>query len=348
MLDVRRLILLRDLDVHGTVTAVAELHGVTPSAVSQQLRLLEEETRTRLLERTGRSIRLTAAGRRLTEDTENVLTALEQAQNRLHTGTGRPVGPLHFACFPSALTPLAAPLCDALESVHRDLRLHITEAEPEIAVRLLLQRHVDIALVYRYTNLATPPHPGVETHTLRTDPLVAVLRGDHPAVHPEGSPVELRDLANTPWITAPPQTACGDAVLQACRSAGFTPQVRHTCTDFAAMIALAASSGHTVLIPRMATAHLPPALSVRPVTDTTLARTIETAVRHGTANEPAIAACLTALHALTPDSPADTTNTPDTPEDNPSGTSAGERERVQAVGTSARFGRSAQISAGPP
>lgn len=305
MLDVRRLVLLRDLAAHGTVTAVAELHGVTPSAVSQQLRLLEDETRTRLLERTGRSIHLTAAGRRLAEDTEGVLAALEQAQNRLHTGTGDPTGPLHIACFPSALAPLAAPLGEALESAHRDLRLHITEAEPEAAVRLLLERRVDIALLYRYTNLAAPPHPGVEAHPLRADPLVAILQTDHRAAEPERSAIDLRELADTPWITAPPQTACGDAVLQACRSAGFTPQVRHTCTDFSAMIALAASGGHTVLIPHMAAAHLPPTLTARPVSDSTLTRTIEIAVRHGTAHEPAIAACLDVLRTLS-DTTADT------------------------------------------
>ncbi|MFI9047093.1 LysR family transcriptional regulator [Streptomyces sp. NPDC053427] len=300
MLEVRRLILLRDLAVHGTVTAVAELHGVTPSAVSQQLRLLEEETRTRLLERTGRHIHLTAAGHRLTEDTERVLAMLEQARIRLTTESENPAGPLHLGCFPSALVPLAAPLGNALESAHPALQLHITEAEPEAAVRLLLQRRIDLALVYRYTNLATPAHAGVETRALRTDPLVAVLLRDHPAAHSEGSPIELRELADTPWITAPAQTACGDAVLQACRTAGFTPQTRHTCTDFSAMIALAASTGHTVLVPRMATHQLPPTLITRPVTDHTLARTIEIAVRQNTAHESAIAACLTALDTIAP------------------------------------------------
>ncbi|MFD4785921.1 LysR family transcriptional regulator [Streptomyces sp. NPDC058459] len=298
MLDVRRLVLLRDLAAHGTVTAVAELHGVTPSAVSQQLRLLEEETGTRLLERTGRSVQLTSTGRQLADDTEQVLTALEHARERLRTVVGEPFGPVHLACFPSALAPLAAPLSEALENTHANLLLHITEAEPETAVRLLLQRRVDIALLYRYTNLATPPHPGVETHVLRTDPLVAVLRHDHPAYRAERTPIDLRELANTSWITAPPRTACGDAVLQACRSAGFAPQIRHTCTDFSAMIALAASSGHTVLIPRMAAVHLPPTLVARPVTDGTLTRTIETAVRHGTGHEPAITAGLTTLRAL--------------------------------------------------
>ncbi|MER7666935.1 LysR family transcriptional regulator [Kitasatospora sp. NPDC096128] len=303
MLDVRRLVLLRDLEAHGTVTAVAELHRVTPSAVSQQLRLLEEETGSALLERTGRSVHLTAAGHRLAEDTGAVLAALEQARERLHTGAGEPTGPVRLACFPSALVPVAAPLGEALERAHRGLRVHITEAEPETAVRLLLQRRADVALVYRYANLAhtglaAPRHPAIETRTLRTDPLVAVLRADHPAADPAGPPVDLRELADTSWITAPPQTPCGDAVLQACRSAGFTPRVRHTCTDFAAMAALAASGGHTVLIPRIATDRLPPTLTVRPVSDGTLTRTIETAVRQGTAHRPAIAACLETAELL--------------------------------------------------
>ncbi|WP_448316836.1 LysR family transcriptional regulator [Streptomyces sp. CO7] len=300
MLDVRRLTLLRDLATHGTVTAVAEFHGVTPSAVSQQLRLLEDEAGTRLLERTSRSVHLTPAGQQLADDTEQVLAALEQAQRRLQARTGEPTGPLRLACFPSALAPLAAPLGEVLEDAYRNLDLHITEAEPEVAVRLLLQRRADIALLYRYANLATPPHPGVETRTLRTDPLVAILRGDHPAAGLERHPIDLRELAGAQWITAPPRSACGEAVLQACRSAGFTPRVRHTCTDFHSMIALAASGGHTALVPRMAAADLPPSLTARPVTDSTLTRTIETAVRHGTAHEAGIAAGLAALRAIEP------------------------------------------------
>ncbi|MFJ3791379.1 LysR family transcriptional regulator [Kitasatospora sp. NPDC090091] len=305
MLDVRRLVLLRDLEAHGTVTAVADLHGVTPSAVSQQLRLLEEETRVGLLERTGRSVHLTAAGRRLAKDTEQVLAALENARVRLHAESGAPAGPLRLACFPSALVPLAAPLGHALEAAHPDVRLHVTEAEPEAAVRLLTQRRADLALVYRYDNLATPPYRDVETLTLRNDPLVAVLPSDHPAARSGRPSIELRELADTLWTTAPAQTACGDAVLQACRSAGFTPRVRNVCTDFSAMIALAASAGHAALIPRMATTHLPPALTARPVTDATLARTIGIAVRHDTAHEPAIAACVDALRGIAGAAPAD-------------------------------------------
>ncbi|MFC9324129.1 LysR family transcriptional regulator [Kitasatospora sp. NPDC057015] len=298
MLDVRRLVLLRDLADHGTVTAVAELHRVTPSAVSQQLRLLEEETGSHLLERTGRAVHLTAAGRRLARDTEDVLTALERARARLHTGAEQPAGEFHLACFPSALSPLAAPLGRALELAHPELRPHITEAEPDAAVRLLLGRGVDLALTYRYTNLAAPAYTGVETHPVCTDPLVAVLRTDHPAAGAPGRPIDLGELRESEWIAAPAQSACGQALLHACRARGFTPRVRHTCSDFSAMLSLAAAAGQVALVPALAATRLPDSLTSRAVADQGLAREVEAAIRPGTSREPAVAASLRALRRL--------------------------------------------------
>ncbi|WP_051813910.1 LysR family transcriptional regulator [Kitasatospora sp. MBT63] len=299
MLDLRRLILLRDLAEHGTVTAVAELHRVTASAVSQQLKQLESETGVRLLDRDGRSVRLTAAGHALAADTEPVLAALERARARLGALAGHAAGPFHLACFTSALAPLAAPLCQALERDHPGLRVHITEAEPETSLPLLRHRRADLALVYRYGNLATPDPAGVATRVLLHDPLYAVLPAGHPAADgPAATPVPLTALAGTPWVTAAEGTACREAVLQACRAAGFSPQVRHTCTDFAAMLALAAAGGQVALVPRLALTGLPPALRARPLADPAPARTIEVAVRQGGADEPAVAACLAALDGL--------------------------------------------------
>ncbi|MFG2412945.1 helix-turn-helix domain-containing protein [Streptomyces goshikiensis] len=59
MLDVRRLRLLRELARRGTIAAVAEALAFSPSAVSQQLGVLEREAGLPLLERTGRRVRLT-------------------------------------------------------------------------------------------------------------------------------------------------------------------------------------------------------------------------------------------------------------------------------------------------
>ena len=80
MLDLHRLRLLRELKHRGTLAAVAEALAYTPSAISQQLSVLETEAGVPLLERTGRRVRLTPAAERLVEHTEAILERLEQAR----------------------------------------------------------------------------------------------------------------------------------------------------------------------------------------------------------------------------------------------------------------------------
>jgi len=80
VLNVSRLRVLRELAQRGTIAAVAEALWLTPSAVSQQLSALERETRVALVERAGRGVRLTAAGRVLVERSERVFEALDEAK----------------------------------------------------------------------------------------------------------------------------------------------------------------------------------------------------------------------------------------------------------------------------
>jgi DNA-binding transcriptional LysR family regulator len=64
-MDVQRLELLRELAERHSVTAVARATHRTPSAVSQQLKVLEREAGLPLTERSGRGLVLTDAGRAL-------------------------------------------------------------------------------------------------------------------------------------------------------------------------------------------------------------------------------------------------------------------------------------------
>ena len=65
MLEVRRLVLLRELSIRGSVTAVARSMNMAPSSVSAQLAVLEKETRTELLRPSGRGVQLTAEAQAL-------------------------------------------------------------------------------------------------------------------------------------------------------------------------------------------------------------------------------------------------------------------------------------------
>src|SRR4051794_23959498 len=83
MIDVRRLLLLRELHARGTVAAVAEALAYSPSAVSQGLAALQREAGVPLTERVGRRLQLTTAGLRLVEHAEALLARLELAEAEL-------------------------------------------------------------------------------------------------------------------------------------------------------------------------------------------------------------------------------------------------------------------------
>src|SRR4051812_49851383 len=114
MLDVRRLRLLRELAARRTVTAVAEALSYTPSAVSQQLAALERDAGVPLLERVGRGVQLTDAGRRLVVHADAVIARLEAAEADLERVSGRVSGRGGGGAFPTGapavLVPAPGPL----------------------------------------------------------------------------------------------------------------------------------------------------------------------------------------------------------------------------------------------
>src|SRR5918996_333388 len=110
MLDLRRLRLLREVDARGTVHGAARALDYTPSAISQQLAVLEREAGAKLLERTGRNVRLTDAGRVLVRHAATLLDGMEAAEAEVAAiAAGRPAGVVRLSAFQSAFLRLVAP-----------------------------------------------------------------------------------------------------------------------------------------------------------------------------------------------------------------------------------------------
>src|SRR5215203_24995 len=114
MLELRRLRLLRELHGRGTVAAVAEALQFTPSAVSQQLAMLEREAGVRLLERAGRGVRLTDAALVLVGHAEALLERAAIAEADLAAAAGTVAGRGRIAGFQSVLVHVALPAVQAL------------------------------------------------------------------------------------------------------------------------------------------------------------------------------------------------------------------------------------------
>jgi DNA-binding transcriptional LysR family regulator len=150
MLDVTRLRVLVAVARHGSVTAAAHALNYAQPSVSHHLARLEAETGTKLVQRAGRGIRLTDAGRLLAERAVEVIGRLDAAENELVVFAGLRAGRLRLAAFPSALGTIVPTAAAILDDQHPGFDLRLTEAEPPEALRMLRAGYVDVALIFRH------------------------------------------------------------------------------------------------------------------------------------------------------------------------------------------------------
>jgi len=150
MLDVTRLRVLVAVARYGSVTAAARALNYAQPSVSHHLARLEAETGIKLIQRAGRGIKLTDAGRLLAERAAEVIGRLDAAENELNAYTGLRAGRLRLAAFGSALGTIVPAAAAMLRGRQPGLDLRLTEAEPPEALRMLRAGHVDVALVFRY------------------------------------------------------------------------------------------------------------------------------------------------------------------------------------------------------
>src|SRR6202051_1277931 len=165
MLDVTRLRVLVAVARCGSVTAAARALNYAQPSVSHHLARLEAETGTKLIQRSGRGIRRTDAGRLLAERAAEVIGRLDAAENELAAYTGLRAGRLRLAAFPSALGTIVPAAAALLRGTQLRSALRLTEADPPEARRMLRAGYVDVALVFRYCQDSSGPDPAADSAT---------------------------------------------------------------------------------------------------------------------------------------------------------------------------------------
>ncbi|MEU9113557.1 LysR substrate-binding domain-containing protein [Streptomyces sp. NPDC048483] len=295
MLDVRRLRLLRELSLRGTIAAVADALAFTPSAVSQQLSALEREAGVPLLERTGRRVTLTPAGKNLVHHAEAVLERLEQAAAELADTRHGLAGSVRIGTFPTAARTMVLAALNSLARQHPGLEPMVLEIDPAGAANALRAGDLDVALIHEYDFVPSSAEPGLAAEPLCSEFMYLASASPAPR-EPVGGPV-IGHWKDSAWITANPGTLCHAMTVRACQAAGFTPRVRHQVDEFTTVLALVAAGQGVALVPQLAV--------VDPRSDVTLTRLslhrrTKIAFRSGTARHPAVAAIAAALRAAVP------------------------------------------------
>src|ERR1700754_3527452 len=150
MLDVTRLRIIDAVARHGSVTAAAkELHYSQPS-VTHHLGRLESETGAQLVQRVGRGIRLTPAGRLLADRAAEIIGRIDAAGAELSAHVGLNAGRVRLAAFASANGSLVPAAVARLATRHPKLQVSLTDTHPLDALELLRTGRIEVAIIFRY------------------------------------------------------------------------------------------------------------------------------------------------------------------------------------------------------
>jgi molybdate transport repressor ModE-like protein len=298
-LDVQSLRVIKAIADEGSITGAAATLGYSQPAISQQVRRLEQRAGLPLVERVGRGVRLTEAGRVLARHAPAVTTALDAAAGELAELRGLRSGRVRLIGFPSASPTVVPRLLAELATSHPGISVTYVEAEPPEAVEAVRQDRADIALTFSYPGDRDDPHGasarGLSVGVIGRDDLLVVLPEGHPAV---GSDlVDIAALSAEDWIAGCPR--CRGHLLELCGRAGFEPRIRFETDNFVAVEGLVAQGIGVATLPRMAVESFPQLAGVvtAPLAQSE-ARTVHVVTARGAERVPSVRATLSTLAGI--------------------------------------------------
>ncbi|MFD4440833.1 LysR family transcriptional regulator [Nocardia sp. NPDC058519] len=291
MFSIDRLRILRELADRGTVAAVAEVLSMTPSAISQQLKVLAREAGVALLEPDGRRVRLTDAGQALVLRADDVLAAMERATAEMAHYRGSPRGQVRVASFPSGAALLLPPVLATLATSGVELVAGDEDLPPSEASKLLAD--YDIVLTHRDERARSLSGPRLSARVLMREPIDVVVAPDHPLAG--RSSVRPEELAEETWVSVRGGFPIDDVLESIATVTGVRPRIAQRLNEFRVIETLVASGYGVALMPRYAVAH--PDVSVLPLAGVRAARVYEVITRPQAYRSPAIATVLDAFEA---------------------------------------------------
>ncbi|MCP9210277.1 LysR family transcriptional regulator [Streptomyces sp. NEAU-Y11] len=224
-------------------TRAAERLHVAQPGVSAQIRRLERELGEELLDRSGRSVRLTEAGTAALPYARAALAAVEGARLAVDELTGLLRGHVAVGTVTSHSVDLPGLLAE-FHDAHPAVEITLTEATSDELVEGLRTGRLDAAIA----SVGPTPPAGLEMEVLTDQPIVAAVSHDHElAVHPV---ISLDTLRGRALISLPRGTGLRTRLNEACAAAGFTPHIAFEASDPDVLAQLAARGLGAAILPR--------------------------------------------------------------------------------------------------
>lgn len=284
-MDIGKLGALRELAVRKTMAAVAEALHVSPSAVSQQISILEQELGIDLVERRGRGVELTIAGRTLVERANRIFAELESARADMAELKKVVAGDIRVAAFPSVASALMPRTMKSLREAYPRLEVLFEEMEPEEGMNALRSWQTDVALI---DDLNVPPgllDPGIELTPLIEDVFHVMMAPDHRLASMDE--VTWADLEEEQWVIDTASSTYTRMLTEACQRSGYMPRIIARCKGAEVTSALICEGCAIAMFPGLrARSGMSGARVIRLVPE--IRRSISIAFRKGEKKSPAL------------------------------------------------------------
>lgn len=283
--------MLRELAERGTVGAVADVMGITPSAVSQQLKQLEREAGVPLTAPAGRGLELTSAGRQLARLATQVAVAMEQVDSQWREYVGQPAGEVTVTVFPTGgemfLPGLVRRLADS------QVRLVCTDQDPVMPDFADLTPDYDIVVADSPTTAASWHDRGLQVVPLMSEPLDVALPEDHPLA--AKATLSPRDVVSEQWIGVPHDLPYDRVLGQVVAATGEPVRITHRFHDNGIVEAMVAAGHGIGILPRFTTRDHTNGLVTRPLVGIRAKREIAALLRPDRFERPSVRLVVQAL-----------------------------------------------------
>jgi LysR family hydrogen peroxide-inducible transcriptional activator len=229
----------------GNFSRAAKRCHVSQPSLSQQILKLERRLGQPLLNRLGRRVVLTDAGRLLLERAQAILAAVDEAERRLMDSDGLEAGRLAVGAIPT-IAPYLLPLAlEGFTQRHPNIELTVQEDVTRNLVAAVVEGELDLALV------ALPiADKHVEVEPILTEPLFAALPREHPLTRRRS--ITIQDLGAEPFILLNEMHCLGEQVISLCRAHDCQPKIACRSAQIATIQALIGLGHGVSLLPDMA------------------------------------------------------------------------------------------------
>lgn len=292
-MDMRRLEILRELSERGTVGAVADAMKVTPSAVSQQLKVLEREAGYVLVEPAGRGVALTVAGQALAEAAAEIAVARERAEGRWREFMEQPAGRVTLTTFPTGGEMLLPGVFSRLAE-RPDIELECFDEDGARVEFAELTPDHDIVLADSGGMVSAAWHQrGLRVVSLLSEPLDVALPEDHPLARK--ATLSPSDVVGEAWIGVPHDYPYDRVLQQVVVATGQPTRVLQRFADNGIIEAMVAAGHGIAILPRFTTREHGNGLVTRPMVGIRAKREIAALLRADRFERPSVRAVVQAL-----------------------------------------------------